>query len=283
MTPEEIMAYHARSFAPAARLLPRQDRLVIARLYVLCRTVDDIADEIGGAVGHRQLQKLHDDLSLQNPKTRLAIDAHDLFQNRPLGLAAFAQLVSSAAADTDAVCVLDDAELDTYCMGVAGTVGVMICSLFDIDQAHHTKAADLGKAMQLTNICRDVLEDARIGRRYLPFSHCPYTPEDIALGVPQAIKATEETMAYLLGEADELYLSGRSALAVLPLRLRLAVASAAAMYEGIGTELRRRKYNPLAGRAIVPKKRKAGLAARAVLGQLVQTCKWEGGSDRARA
>ena len=51
MTPEAIMAYHARSFAPAARLLAKHDRLLVARLYVLCRTIDDIADEIGGPIG----------------------------------------------------------------------------------------------------------------------------------------------------------------------------------------------------------------------------------------
>jgi phytoene synthase len=283
MSPEEIMAYHARSFAPAARFLPRHDRHLIARLYVLCRTIDDIADEIGGPVGHRQLQKLQDDLWAHKPLGRLAIEAHDLFQGRPLGLEAFSVLVSSAAADTEATCIHDAATLDTYCMGVAGTVGVMICSIFDIDEAHHRKAADLGKAMQLTNICRDVAADARIGRRYLPFTLCPHSPEDIAAGVPEAVAAAETAMASLLNQADCLYLSGGSAMAVLPLRLRLAVASAAAMYEGIGAELRRRAYQPLAGRAIVSRKRKAGLAARAVLGELIKKRKWKSKSYNASA
>jgi phytoene synthase len=283
MNPEDIMAYHARSFAPAARLLARRDRLLLARLYVLCRTVDDIADEIGGAIGQRQLQKLHDDLTSQHPKSRLGIEAHDLFHGRPLGLAAFAELVSSAAVDTGAVCIADSTTLDTYCMGVAGTVGIMVCAIFDIDEVHHAKAASLGKAMQLTNICRDVAEDARIGRRYLPFTHCPYDPQDIADGVPEAVQAAEAAMAFLLGEADQLYMSGRSALAALPLRLRLAVASAAAMYEGIGSELRRREYKPLKGRAIVSRERKARLAVGAILGVIIQKRKWESRSGHANA
>jgi phytoene synthase len=283
VTPEETMAHHARSFAPATRFLPRQDRKRVARLYVLCRTVDDIADEIGGPVSERQLQNLHDELGSHDPQGYLAREAHDLFQDRPLGLAAFAHLVATAATDTGAVCTSDSTALDAYCMGVAGTVGVMICSIFDIDTVHHQKAADLGKAMQLTNICRDVAEDARNGRRYLPFTLCPYPPEDIAAGVPAALAAAEEAMADLLEHADDLYLSGRSALVALPLRLRLAVASAAAMYQGIGTQLRRRGYQPLAGRAIVTKERKAALAVRAIFGELTQLRTGEGRPSRVRA
>jgi phytoene synthase len=55
------------------------------------------------------------------------------------------------------------------------------------------------------------------------------------------------------------------------------------MYEGIGSELRRREYQPLEGRAIVPKERKAGLAVRAILGELIQKRKWENRSDHASA
>lgn len=277
------MAFHARSFAPATQFLPQQDRKRIARLYVLCRTVDDIADEIGGPVGQRQLQKLHDELGLHSPPGYLAREAHDLFQDRPLGLAAFADLVATATADTGAICISDAAALDAYCMGVAGTVGIMVCSIFEIDTVHHQKAANLGKAMQLTNICRDVAEDARNGRRYLPFTLCPHASEDIAAGSPKALAAAEGAMAHLLAHADELYLSGRSALVALPLRLRLAVASAAAMYQGIGTQLRRRGYQPLAGRAIVTKERKATLAMLAILAELTQMRTWEGRSDRVRA
>jgi phytoene synthase len=280
MNPEAMMAYHARSFAPAARLLSRPDRLLIARLYALCRTIDDIADEIGGSVGHDRLQTLFDDLRRSDPRDRLAIEALDLFRGQPLGLAALEDLVRTAATDTEATCLADRAALDTYCMGVAGTVGVMICSIFGIDEGYHGKAADLGKAMQLTNICRDVAEDARAGRRYLPFTLCPHPPEDIAAGVPAAIASAETAMASLLDEADDLYQSGRSALAVLPLRLRLAVTSATAMYEGIGTELRRRNYQPLAGRAFVPMDRKVSLVFSAILRTTTRRRTHEGRSAR---
>ena len=283
MTPEAIMKHHARSFAPAARLLAKRDRLIIARIYALCRTIDDIADEIGGSIGQDQLQIFYDDLVSSQPQDVLAIEAHDIFRGQPLGLAALAELVRTAAADTWNTCIVNSDELDLYCMGVAGTVGIMICSIFEVEEVFHTKASDLGKAMQLTNICRDVLEDARIGRRYLPYTLCPFSPKDIATGDPQAIAAAELAMADLLYQADNLYLSGRSALAALPFRLRLSVSAAAAMYEGIGTQLRSRNYQPLAGRAYVPKGRKITLAVRAIIYEIVQRHKLSDKSDHVGA
>lgn len=258
------MARHARSFAPAARLLRRGDRVRLARLYALCRTVDDIADDVGGPTACARLRSLQTELTRPQPQDPLAIEAHDLLGQGSHGSRAFRELVAAAAADTGATRIADDRALDAYCMGVAGTVGVMVCALFDIDARWHPAATDLGKAMQLTNICRDVAEDARAGRRYLPYTHCPYPPRAIAAGRPDAIHAAGSTMGLLLETADDLYLSGRRGLVALPVRLRLAVAAAAAMYSGIGTELRRRDLDPLAGRAFVPMERKAGLTIAAL-------------------
>ncbi|MFQ3183417.1 MAG: phytoene synthase [Alteromonas macleodii] len=283
MNPQAVMSHHARSFAPATRFLHRRDRLRVARLYALCRTVDDIADEIGGSLGQAKLHALRDELSKPDPQDLIAIEAQDLFKGRLVGLAAFSELVCTAASDTNETCITDSSALDIYCMGVAGTVGVMICALFDVDEAYLENATDLGRAMQLTNICRDVAEDARIGRRYLPFTLCPHTPEEIAAGDTKAIKAAESAMTCLLTEADELYISARFAFEALPLRLRLAVASAAAMYKGIGAQLRERNLKPLAGRAFVPIKRKVILAAGAVLAELFRKRKIENKSRHARA
>ena len=178
MTPEAMLSHHARSFAPAARLLAREDHARVARLYALCRTVDDLADNVGGAAVASRLARLADDLSSEGCGGRdpLAAEARALFAAHPDGLASFAHLVSTVADDTGRTCLADEAALDAYCMGVAGTVGVMVCTLFDVSPRWHAAAADLGRAMQLTNICRDVAEDARAGRRYLPYRDLPAQP-----------------------------------------------------------------------------------------------------------
>ena len=268
ITHERLMARHARSFAPATRLLARDDRSRVARLYALCRTIDDLADEHGEEGGKERLECLLAALYRADRSDPIAAEARDLFSGRSAGLSALALLVEAAAADTADSCLEDDAELDRYCMGVAGSVGLMMCALFAVPRRWHAAAIDLGKAMQLTNICRDVAADARAGRRYLPKTLCPHLPMAIAAATPAAIADARVAIAVLLGRADGLYRSGRAGLDALPPRLRLAVAAAAAMYAGIGTELRQRGCDPTLGRAVVPLHRKATLATAAVLDQI---------------
>jgi len=267
MTPQDVMTRHARSFAPAARVLPGPDRARIARLYALCRTVDDLADTVGGADSAARLMRLARSLEGAQSRDPLAVEARALFDGRPAGLAAFRHLVETAAEDTGDTRIADDAALDSYCHGVAGTVGLMICALFDIGPLWHQNAADLGRAMQLTNICRDVLADAEAGRRYLPGTLCPHAPARIAHAA-QADRVAADTraaVAHLLARADTLYASGRAGLPALPFRLRLAVAAAARMYAGIGDELRARHCDPLQGRVYVPAGRKAWRASAGLL------------------
>lgn len=268
MTPEAMLAHHARSFAPAARLLARKDYAMVARLYALCRTVDDLADTIGGPQVKARLMVLAADLRAGGGADPLAMEARALFDGRPAGLAAYVRLVETVAQDTGVTCIVDDAALDSYCIGVAGTVGVMVCSLFDVAPRWHARAADLGKAMQLTNICRDVIDDAKAGRRYLPYDLCPHTPDTIATGTPETRTDVCAAVAELLARADTLYAAGRTGLPALPLRLRLAVSAAAAMYAGIGAELRARSCDPALGRAFVPTRRKLLLVFRGVITDL---------------
>jgi phytoene synthase len=268
MTPEDIMRYHARSFAPAARLLARDDRARVARLYALCRTVDDLADNVGGPEVRARLVHLARDLNRAQGEDPLAREARDLFAGAATGLAAYRQLVATVADDTGPCAVADDAALDRYCMGVAGTVGVMVCVLFGVDTRWHTAASDLDKAMQLTNICRDVRADAEAGRRYLPATLCPHSPKAIAAGAPDAARDVRMAVGTLLTRADALYRSGRSGLPALPPRLRLAVAAASELYAGIGDELRARDCDALSGRVVVPRHRKVRLFVTAATAQL---------------
>lgn len=115
MTPQEMLVHHARSFAPAARLLPRDDYDRIARLYSLCRTVDDLADTQGGPIVQARLTAVAGALRSAAPQDSpdlIVPEARALFADRVAGLTAFADLVSTAADDTGATCIADDADLD---------------------------------------------------------------------------------------------------------------------------------------------------------------------------
>lgn len=268
MNPEDSFAFHARSFASAARLLGRVDHARIARLDALCRRVDDLADTVGGDCVKAQLTALANNLAradgAQDRLVPLAAEARNLFADRPDGLAIFRHLVTTVAIDTGPTRLADAAELDAYCLGVAGSVGVMVYTLFDVAPRLHKTAADLGCAMQLTNICRDVAEHARAGRRNLPFSLCPHSPSAIMAEDAEALASVKRTVENLLIRADGLYASGRTGLSALPLRLRLAASAATAMYAGIGDELRARDCDTTRGRVFVPGWRKTILAAREV-------------------
>lgn len=256
-----IMAHHARSFAPAARLLPARDWARVARLYALCRIVDDLADEDGGPEAVDRLGRMETELLDPLTVDPVAQEAQALFEGKPGGLEAFAHLVWGVKLDLEPVLIADEAELMRYCEAVAGTVGIMVCALFDVPQSHHEQAAALGRAMQLTNICRDVLEDAERARRYLPATLCPLTPAEIARGSRETRAVVIDTTRNLLCWADRLYVAGADGYHALPFRLRLAVVTAASLYRGIGVELRDRGADPLAGRVRLRKWRKMRLAA----------------------
>ena len=268
MTPQDVMTRHARSFAPAVRFLSPHDRARIAQLYALCRTVDDLADTVGGPDVAAQLAKLATALEDGQSHDPLVRKARTLFEGRHAGLMAFRRLVETVAKDTGTTLIVDENALDAYCYGVAGTVGLMVCALFNISPRWHYAAVDLGKAMQLTNICRDVLADAQVGRRYLPATLCPYSPAEI---VDAASEPTEVNVnirfavGQLLTQADTLYASGRDGLHALPIRLRLAVAAATQMYAGIGGRLRAHGCDPLQGRVRVPTGKKLLLASGGVI------------------
>jgi len=263
---EAILSHHARSFAPAARLLRRADRLRVARLYALCRIVDDLADEDGSASAVQRLAIIAHALQTSSVQDPIASEARLLFEGRGTGFRAFSDLVGGVRGDLGQVEIADMAALDAYTQSVAGTVGIMMASLFDVPGVHHTQAADLGKAMQLTNICRDVAEDAAAGRRYLPATLCPWTPADIAAPNAAVRADIKRAVGVLLVHADELYVSGQRGLAALPPRVRLAVAIASTLYRGINGVLRERDCDPTAGRVHVPTVRKLRLAVGAAFG-----------------
>lgn len=146
--------------------------------------------------------------------------------------------------DLDLVRVADQAELLRYCYGVVGTVGVMMTCLLNAREREKAlpHAIDLGIAMQLTNISRDVLEDAHLNRLYLPADGAggTITPEDIVAGNRDARHQAWLGVRNLLGMSEAYYRSGWHGLGYLPFRARLAIAVAAKVYRQIGRQILQR-------------------------------------------
>ena len=163
----------------------------------------------------------------------------------------------------------------TYAYQVAGTVGLMMAPILGReDQRADAFAVDLGIAMQLTNIARDVLEDAEMGRRYLPESWVgDLQPSRIvALAkTPSANEAVAVTTAVkkLLNLADDYYKSGMEGFSYLPLRAHISIAIAAHVYRQIGVQLRLKQHGWHRGREVTSRFTKIICSIKA-LGSLVQ-------------
>jgi phytoene synthase len=157
-------------------------------------------------------------------------------------------------------------DLHGYAARVAGSVGAMMCWIMGPQQAVTlARACELGVAMQLTNIARDVGEDARIGRVYLPLQWMREEgmDPDAWLLTPTCTPALQRVVERVLQEADRLYKQSTAGIAHLPRDCRSAIMSANLIYAEIGHQLRRIGMDPVNHRSVVSGKRKLWLLARA--------------------
>ena len=256
MTPHQALAANGKSFNWARRFLGRRMGGDAATLYRFCRVLDDMAD--GDIVdGPRRLLKIRDDLSGGRRATDpLLADFMPFIQQQNLPVPIIIALIDGLLQDQKPVRIADERALRRYAYRVAGTVGLLMCHVLDCDDdAARAHAIDLGIAMQLTNIARDVLEDAEMGRRYLPASWVgDVTPAQIAAAslAPDGDVAQSLRMAVrqLLGIADDYYQSGAAGLTFLPIRAHMAIAVAARVYRQIGVQIAASGYGWHHGRQV---------------------------------
>jgi phytoene synthase len=168
----------------------------------------------------------------------------------------------------------DIAGVRAYSARVAGTVGAMMTLIMGVRDPHAiARALDLGIAMQLTNIARDIGEDARSGRLYLPraWLKAEGVDPDTWLGAPAMIPGMGRAVARLLAEADALYMRASAGIAVLPRRCRWSIAAARKLYAEIGHEVARRGFDSVSSRAVVSKRHKLRLVASAIAVSSIRT------------
>lgn len=263
-----VLARHGRSFRLAGRLLPRAVLHEAAELYAFCRAVDDLADEAADPHAAREaLFALRRALLEGDTRHPLAGGFLASRAGTEDGVFAALALIDTVLLDLGPVRVTDEAGLLRYAYGVAGTVGLMMCTVLGArTPAAEPHAIDLGIAMQLTNIARDVAEDAARDRLYLPAAWLPpgFGPGDLARAPDAAFAAVERVLA----RADRHYRSAELGLCHLPPRVRPAIRAAGRLYEAIGPRvLRRGPAGLLTGRSTVPTPRKLLLAAGCLFGR----------------
>ena len=262
----------SRSFFAASALLPARVRRPAYGLYAFCRLSDDAVDEAKArdrpaALARLavRLARIYDDTPSDAPADRAMADlasAHHLPHALP------AALIEGLAWDAQGRRHETLSDLTAYAARVAGSVGVMMTVLMGVrDPDTLARACDLGVAMQFTNIARDIGEDARAGRLYLPLAWMREAglDPDAFLADPVLTPALQDVVRRLLGVADGLYARSEPGVAGLPRDCRPAIRAARLIYAEIGRELERGGLDPIATRARVDGRRKTALLARALL------------------
>jgi len=246
----------SHSFSAAARLFAPDVREAAVMLYAWCRHCDDVVD--GQTLGHGQRGVPADGsaalLAQLRHATRQACTGQH--QDDPVfaGLAEvvrrhriapvyFEHHLDGFAMDVagQRYATLDDTL--TYCWRVAGVVGVMMSQIMGRSDAPTLdRACDLGMAFQLTNIARDVVEDAAIGRVYLPaeWLAAEGLPSDARLAEPHHRAALARVAQRLVEAAEPYYDSAMSGLPALPLRSAWSIATARCVYRAIGRKVQHR-------------------------------------------
>ncbi len=249
-----IAAHHSKSFYMASSLLPEEKRSAVRALYAFCRTVDDIVDE--GTVFGRDaeldywrgvvqgvLHPREDDLVGQaflDARNRYHIPAHYALQ-----------LIDGVSRDLQQVGYNSFDDLTTYCYGVASTVGLMSMYIVGFTSAEAVPSAiKLGVALQMTNILRDIGEDFRNGRVYLPqdeLNAFNISEADLQAGIVDA--KWREFMKFQISRTRQLYVEAAEGYKFLEKDGRLSIGAAADFYQAILKVIEANAYDVFSRRA----------------------------------
>ena len=270
------------TFFTASLLLPQAVREPASALYAFCRLADDAVDNAaqGGNDKHAAVAGL-----------RARLDAAYSGEAHPSQAAAVDRALAAVVAHFEIPRTLLDAllegfgwdadgrqyqsleDLQAYAARVAGTVGAMMALLMGVRSSEGlARACDLGVAMQLSNIARDVGEDARMGRLYLPqqwLREASIDPQTW-LAKPVFNAGIASVVQRLLDVAQGLYQQVGAGVAQLPLACRPGINAARYLYAEIGHEVARRGLDSVTQRAVVPRARKVWLLAGALINLMPQ-------------
>ncbi len=229
-----------KSFYWASFFLPKKNRIAASRLYSICRYLDDVADN-SKLDTSSQIKNIFNQIK-ENESSEINI----FFKQNNINLGILKDLIDGLISDQQNVRVTDEKELIDYSYKVAGTVGLMMLPIINTKDAEARKhAIDLGIAMQLTNIARDVYEDAKMNRLYLPKEWLRQVSiSDLVDNKldDQKKKLIELSIKNLIELSDKFYANGFSGMKFIPLRTRLAIFFAAKIYKGIGGKIKSSGY-----------------------------------------
>lgn len=267
----EVMEEHSKSFYFASRFLPANQRRSVAALYAFARLTDDIVDEgnFSDEEVEKELNKLKQSIEqlsqgfISNNPILLAFG--DTLRKHKIPTRYLFDLIEGVRMDLTKKIYNTNEELELYAWRVAGVIGTMMTHIFLDNPSEKTlaRAADLGLAMQLTNIFRDVKEDLERGRIYIPkeiMEQYNVTIED--LKSKKVSKNLKELLKYEIQRTKGIYKLAELGIKDLPPAAQYTILLASKVYSDILNQIKRNKFEILSKRAVVSKPRKILIALR---------------------
>ncbi|MES2524390.1 MAG: phytoene/squalene synthase family protein [Gemmatimonadota bacterium] len=266
---ERITRVHARTFSLASLLLPVPKRRAAYALYAFCRVADDLVDQAEQRSGSGNVEALRAQLAEYERQLQAALDGRPsgpifrevarVTSEYQVPAAPLFELLAGVARDLDIAHYENWHALEGYCQGVASSVGEMCTHVFGVAGGTSVReravvyARTLGVAMQLTNILRDVGEDAKRGRCYLPadeLSQFDLTPRDV-LHLPGLARDPRwrPMMSYQVSRARALYDAAMPGIAMLAPDAQRCAAACATGYAGILNAIEAQDYDTISSRA----------------------------------
>jgi 15-cis-phytoene synthase len=269
---EEITTTQARNFSYGIKLLPPAKRQAMSALYAMARRIDDIGDGEGPAPDKlAALAAARKDvaaLAAEDPyrgEDAVLVALADVAARFPIPLAGFDDLIDGCEMDVHGHGYRTFDDLVGYCRRVAGSIGRLSLAVYGTPDPERAGplADDLGVALQITNILRDVVEDRdQMGRMYLP------EEDRERFGVGPGLEGSPDAVMALINfeaaRAEEWYERGLTLLAMLDWRSRACTAAMAGIYHRLLVRIQRDPSGVLHGRMSLPRREKAAVALRAL-------------------
>lgn len=229
---------HGRSFYWASFFLPRKNKQIAGELYSICRYFDDLADSSSENLTEEIKTEYHKIISNESN------EINKFFSKNNIRIAILGDLVNGLIKDQVEVRIDTETELIEYAYEVAGTVGLMMLPIILTDNPEARKhAIDLGIAMQLTNIARDIYEDAKMDRLYLPNEWIGDITIENLVNIEKIEPLKVKTVIKRLIQLSNIfYKNGFSGLKYIPFKTRLAIFISAQVYKGIGEKIKKNHY-----------------------------------------
>ncbi len=253
-----------KSFYWASFFLPKASKKNAGILYSICRYFDDIADK------YSEDQTTYLKSSIEEIRTNKNNKVNIFLQKNKINNLIFIDLIEGLILDQKKIRIQNEEELIKYSYHVAGTVGLMMSKIIGAkDKKAARSAIDLGIGMQLTNIARDVYEDSKMKRIYLPANWIPEISLKNLTDLNNKSSYKDERISNaiyeVVGLSDKFYKNGFAGLKYIPLSTRLGIFIAANVYRGIGIKIKSNKKKYLRERVYLNLLEKSLITIKSIL------------------